>query len=255
MAYDTAPAVPAVEKLPRWLVVAKEEIGVKEIAGGEHNPRIITYHATTSLGASDDETPWCSSFANWVMKQAGYAGTSSASARSWEKWGVGLERPKLGCIAVLSRGSKSWQGHVGFVSAWDDERILVVGGNQSNSVNEQWFPRTQVIAYRMPKTAANSKTVWATLTAAGSTAVGEGAETVAQVATQVATQAASKTAEAAEAVQTVEALSGWEFAKNLIEPVAHMSGPIKTICAVLTFAALAVVVYERVLKNRTGAIG
>ena len=34
------------EELP-WIAVAKEEVGVKEIAGKDHNPKIIEYHSLT----------------------------------------------------------------------------------------------------------------------------------------------------------------------------------------------------------------
>jgi hypothetical protein len=34
--------------------IARREIGQKEVRGGE-NPRILEYHATTTLGAREDE--------------------------------------------------------------------------------------------------------------------------------------------------------------------------------------------------------
>ncbi len=67
--------------------------GVEELPGAAHNPRILEYHRTTTLGhgaASKDETPWCSSFVNFCMVMSGFRGTNSASARSWLKWGSGL---------------------------------------------------------------------------------------------------------------------------------------------------------------------
>jgi hypothetical protein len=66
-----------------WMAVAMREIGQKEIRGPEHNPRIIEYHAATTLKASTDETPWCSSFVNWCLRQVSIAGTNSAAAVSW----------------------------------------------------------------------------------------------------------------------------------------------------------------------------
>jgi len=66
---------------PEWLVIARGEIGQKEIKGGKHNPRILEYHATTTRKATTDEVSWCSSFVNWCMTQAGYEGTNSAWAK------------------------------------------------------------------------------------------------------------------------------------------------------------------------------
>ena len=88
------------EELP-WIAVAKEEVGVKEIAGKDHNPKIIEYHSLTSGKFQDDETPWCSSFVNWVMFQVGIKGTNSAGAYSWKDWGQKLDKPAYGSLAVV----------------------------------------------------------------------------------------------------------------------------------------------------------
>ena len=47
---------------PPWLKTAFGELGTLEVSGLQNNPKIVGYHACTGLGASDDETPWCSSF-------------------------------------------------------------------------------------------------------------------------------------------------------------------------------------------------
>ncbi|HEX5760734.1 MAG TPA: TIGR02594 family protein [Thermoanaerobaculia bacterium] len=69
------------------------------------NPRIVEYHRTTSLRATDDEVPWCSAFVNWCMREAGLRGTGSAAARSWLTWGSRLATPRRGCVTVLRRGT------------------------------------------------------------------------------------------------------------------------------------------------------
>ena len=81
-------------KTPDWMQYAEGEIGVTETPGASHTQRILEYHKETSLGASDDETPWCASFANWVLKQAGIAGTNSAAARSFMQWGKAISEPQ-----------------------------------------------------------------------------------------------------------------------------------------------------------------
>ena len=134
-----------------WMSIAQQEIGNKESSGsGVDNPRILEYHAATSLNASNDETPWCSAFACWVMKKAGIQGTRSALARSWVNWGYSLQGPKFGAIVVISRGNNPSQGHVGFVSRFDADTVWILGGNQSDSVNVTPFKRSSVIAYRWP---------------------------------------------------------------------------------------------------------
>ena len=144
---------PEDRNLPEWYLIAKKEMaeGVKEIRGSEHNPRVLEYHSATSLKATDDETPWCSSFVNWCVKQAGLKGTNSAAARSWLNWGAELDSPKEGCIVVLSRGNNPWQGHVGFFVDVREGKILILGGNQSNEVNISYYSGSRLLSYRWPE--------------------------------------------------------------------------------------------------------
>lgn len=134
-----------------WMDIAQGEIGVKEYSGSQNNnPRVLEYHAETSLNASNDETPWCSAFACWVMKKAGFQGTRSALARSWLSWGSALNGPKFGAIVITSRGNNPRQGHVGFVSRFDANTVWILGGNQRDEVNVTAFKRSSVIGYRYP---------------------------------------------------------------------------------------------------------
>lgn len=130
--------------------IAKGEIGVKEVRGGE-NPRIIEYHSTTTLKAKEDEVPWCSSFVNWVMTKAGYKGTNSAAAKSWRNWGEEVTGDDIpyGSIAVFQRGVSG--GHVGFVVDANDDAIKILGGNQSDAVNEKWFGWGNLLSIREVK--------------------------------------------------------------------------------------------------------
>jgi uncharacterized protein (TIGR02594 family) len=132
---------------PAWISVAEAEVGTREVAGGRHNPRIIEYHATTGR-FSDDETPWCASFVNWALRQAGKTGTGSALAMSFASYGTRLERPAYGSIAVLSYGGG--RGHVGFVVGRQGDRVMLLGGNQSNGVNVRAFGTSQIVAYVVP---------------------------------------------------------------------------------------------------------
>jgi len=136
---------------PPWLTIAKDEFGIRELPGSEHNQRILQYHQATSLAATADEVSWCSSFVNWVIREAGFQHTNSAVARSWLTWGRPVP-PSLGCIVVLKRGNHRWQGHVGFLVKMSEDRVLVLGGNQSDEVTEAWYRLSDVIDYRWPAT-------------------------------------------------------------------------------------------------------
>lgn len=137
---------------PPWMLLAEAELGQTEILGKSHNQRIIEYHALTTLQATDDETPWCSSFANWVMYHAGFIGTRSAAARSWLDWGIPLIHPTPGCIVIFKRGSSPTAGHVAFFdSIGRGGLIRVLGGNQGDSVSYASYKREDVLGYRWPK--------------------------------------------------------------------------------------------------------
>ena len=130
-----------------WYSIAWKELGTKEFVGIADNPRVVEYHSTTTLRATDDEVPWCSSFVNWCMSKAGYTPTRSAAARSWLRWGQEIVEPVEGCIAVLTR---TGGGHVGFVVRVEPGLVHLLGGNQDDAVNVKVYPASRVISYRMP---------------------------------------------------------------------------------------------------------
>lgn len=152
-----------------WMEIAMGEIGVAEIVGSSDNPRIVEYHQSTTLRASDDETPWCSSFANWVLKQAGIEGTDSAAALSFRKWGEAVKPADIryGDICVMDRGSG--RGHVGFFVGKDRTgKVILLGGNQHNEVNTTAFDISDFAYFRRPRKLSDTKT--AKIVVAGTTA-------------------------------------------------------------------------------------
>jgi uncharacterized protein (TIGR02594 family) len=134
-----------------WLRVARAELGVRTAPAGASNPRIAEYHAGTNVAGHDDKASWCSSFVDWSLARVGIRGTGSALARSWLAWGAPLAEPRPGCIAVLWRDDpRSWKGHVGFFLRFDGDQVVLLGGNQLESVCEHRYPRECVLAYRWP---------------------------------------------------------------------------------------------------------
>lgn len=122
------------DPFPPWMPIAFAEYGVREIAGKPSNPRIVEYAATTSLKATDDETPWCSSFVSYVLTKAGYESTHSAAARSWLTAGQPCP-PRFGAICVFKRPGTPTSGHVAFLVDRPNANVmLVLGGNQTNRV-------------------------------------------------------------------------------------------------------------------------
>ena len=136
-----------------WMETALGEMGVREIPGRQHNPRILEYFTAIRGNVRDDETPWCSAFANWVMQAAGIERTERGNARSWMTWGVGLSmnNPPIGAITVLWRESRrSWKGHVGFYAGTEQGQLVLLGGNQGNQVSLRRYPRNRLLGFRWP---------------------------------------------------------------------------------------------------------
>jgi uncharacterized protein (TIGR02594 family) len=145
----------SISQKPGWISIAEEELGETEVEGKKHNPRVLEYHATTS-GAKTDESPWCASFVNWVLKQSGYEGAGSAWSHEWKKWGDGLSKPAVGSVAFIDWGKinpeKTGKGHVGFVvGKTAKNRIVLLGGNQDNQVRYTAYKESYIQAYRVPK--------------------------------------------------------------------------------------------------------
>lgn len=136
---------------PDWLKKAFEELGQKEISGEKDNPRIIEYHSATTLKASEDEVPWCSSFVSWILEKSNIKSTRSASARSYLDFGEKLFKAKRGAIAVFARPPNPKNGHVAFYLYETDKHICVLGGNQDNQVKVSLYNKSNLLAYRWPK--------------------------------------------------------------------------------------------------------
>lgn len=140
------------DKAP-WMKIARAELGIHEEPGPTNNPRIIEYHKKTSLKSNADKVPWCSAFVCWVLEEAGMGSTRSARARSW----LGYGKPSKAIpsnVVILWRTSRiSNNGHVGFYIGEDPNKkdhILILGGNQSNTVSIASYPIHRVLGYRQP---------------------------------------------------------------------------------------------------------
>lgn len=135
-----------------WLDIARGELGVHEKEPGS-NPRIIEYHSVTTLKATDDDTPWCSSFVSWCLQTSGYSHTKNAWAQSYAVYGTKLNGPKIGCVVPFRWSSSS--GHVGFCVGFGDGYVDLLGGNQSDpdsggKVSVKRYSTANILGYRWP---------------------------------------------------------------------------------------------------------
>src|SRR5690606_15204149 len=134
-----------------WLAQAWRELGQAEHAGTRENPRIVAmFREVGHPDVTRDEVAWCAAFCGACLERAGIASTRSLLARSYLKWGASLIDPRVGAIAVLSRGTDPGQGHVGFWLGETDDDVILLGGNQTNAVSVQRFPKSRLLALRWP---------------------------------------------------------------------------------------------------------
>lgn len=136
------PAI-TLNQAPEFFKFACSEIGTRE-EPGNRGPAIRKYIKLAGVGK--EGWPWCAIFANAMFALDGVRGTKSAGSRSFaqnQKLFKKLAKPVFGCVVVFWRGTKSaGLGHVGFYNGEKGEYISVVGGNESDMVREEMFPKT-----------------------------------------------------------------------------------------------------------------
>lgn len=121
--------------------LAQAEIGTVEWTKGD-NPKVLAYFRDAGHPqVTNDETAWCAAFVGAMLHRAGMPTSGSLAARSYLAWGEPVDRAdaREGDIVIFSRGSSSWQGHVGFFVRDNGDTITVLGGNQSNAVNRRGY--------------------------------------------------------------------------------------------------------------------
>jgi uncharacterized protein (TIGR02594 family) len=135
------------------LKIALAEIGFRGITGPKTNKQILKYFSELGIAwVKDDDTAWCSAFVNWVLMKAKIKGTGLLNARSFLNWGKKTDTPQMGDIVVLWRESiKSWKGHCGFYICDRGDTIMILGGNQDNSVSIKAYDKKMVLAYLTEK--------------------------------------------------------------------------------------------------------
>ena len=136
-----------------WMAEAKKHIGLKEIVGAKHNPKIVEWlkNMGNFPGAAkswyfEDETPWCGTFVAHCAREAKRALPQHwYRAKDWLNTGTRLDKPAYGCVVVFDRAGG---GHVGFVVGKDKQgNLMVLGGNQGNAVNIKPFAMSRVAGY------------------------------------------------------------------------------------------------------------
>lgn len=128
-----------------WMVILESEYlkyrGQKEYTkNGALNKKIIEYH---KLGGGIDATyltPWCASFACWILRKVGRINFPTPSSQNLRNILKKIDKAKYGAILILTKYDKNGKitnfGHVTFITdVTDDGRcFMCLGGNQNNEI-------------------------------------------------------------------------------------------------------------------------
>lgn len=195
VAEDPLPGPMVPEDVSPLLEIARSYIGTKEVAGKDHNPKIIELWGYAGRpDIEDDETAWCSGFCGGCASQAGFEKPKAKDlpmARSWLRAGVSVKPKNVqpGDIRVEKRGAAP-SGHVCIVESVDHARgtVTVIEGNVSNQVKRtvKGLSSLELLDYRRIKRVGEVKPVIATINESPSIRMQMG-----QIGTGIATGAAA----------------------------------------------------------------
>lgn len=134
---------------PSWIVEAESHVGLKEIKGAKHNPKIVEWLKSLKAWWFDDEQPWCATFTSHCLKATGHVVPKEwYRAKSFLNWGKKLSYPAYGSIAVKSRKGG---GHVTFIVGQDAKgNLLGLGGNQGDAVNINAYTKADFEGFFWP---------------------------------------------------------------------------------------------------------
>lgn len=144
-----------------WLEQAKKLEGIHEAtkAGSEAVDQLWRDFKMSGNVGKSTSLPWCSALIGGCMERSGIStrlpeGTknpiSKDSSQYWTQWGTKLDKPVVGAIVVFRWSPNA--GHVGFVvGKTANGLLLVLGGNQSDSVCVKAFETDRIVGYYFPR--------------------------------------------------------------------------------------------------------
>lgn len=134
--------------------LAQRFVGLAEVPGGVANPAVLAMLRLDGADVQDDETSWCSAFANYITWLLRLPRSKSLAARSWLSVGVPMDIGDAKAendVVIFWRGQATgWQGHVGFFAGFNKAtgQVLVLGGNQGDHVTVAPMPVDRLLGIR-----------------------------------------------------------------------------------------------------------
>lgn len=143
------PLAAALSPVP-WVGVAGSMLGLREIPGPKHNPKVLEmWQAAKASWIKDDESAWCGAFMALCVVKCGIMPPKDAlRAISWADWGKWCP-PQYGAIGVKARkGGNHVYQLVGITA--DGVYYKARGGNQNNMVSDTDILVKDTFAIRWP---------------------------------------------------------------------------------------------------------
>jgi uncharacterized protein (TIGR02594 family) len=152
---------------PPHLKRAFADLGLSEIRGKKHEPRVLELFALAGHpGIKDDETAWCAGAMGGWLAEAGEPNSGSLMARSYSKYGKGCDLSKplpRGAICVWPRDGFPGSGHVNLAIEDDGTYVTCIGANQENGrgggVTITRYRKSKLVAARIPFSMVKKKPV------------------------------------------------------------------------------------------------
>jgi len=140
-------------------LLAQRFVGIKEVPGAAANPQIVAMLQLEDSSITQDEVAWCSAFANYIAWLLRLPRSKSLAARSWLQIGVPIQLDEAQAendVVILKRGPEpqpgpdviNAPGHVGFFAGIENDKVLLLAGNQGNAVNISAFPVINILGVR-----------------------------------------------------------------------------------------------------------
>lgn len=138
-----------------WIAEAQHLTGLSEVPGPKSSPELIEMATDLEIDYDSDDIPWCGLFVAHCIGATlpdEVLPAAPLSARAWLRFGDAT-KPRAGAVMVFWREAPtSWKGHVAFYIGETEDRYIVLGGNQDNTVKEKAYRKERLLSARWPRT-------------------------------------------------------------------------------------------------------
>lgn len=152
---NTPASAPPAEIMAPWMAEMHRRMGLHE---KKDNAKLSDWLKIGKYLGDPAKLPWCGDAVETAIVKTlphEVVPNNPFWAQGWASFGE-MADPVPGAVGVIRWNASS--GHVGFVANYDKQRnrVLLLGGNQSDSINLTWFAMGTssrgFMAFRWPKT-------------------------------------------------------------------------------------------------------